>query len=167
MHHLPRFPLLKEKNLLDGEIGVTASDILRIGHNLTAVRYPISIGGGYPVIASGTHAIHCMHYIWQDHYISLLPHVRATQQQIPEMYERHYEHCIDYVRQYLMCKFDTTVIPLNWVRTHQNPTPNGNTIHKCVNWDRLQDWLKERAVEMPEGFQWRQPADAVPLDDNP
>lgn len=83
------------------------------------------------------------------------------------MYERHYEHCVDYMRQYIMCKFDTTIIPMNWVRTHQNPTPNGNTVHRCVNWDMLQEWLKDRAVEMPEGFRWSQPPDAVALDDNP
>ncbi|CAD6442281.1 17df0216-ab5f-4fdf-9299-d5be12ebca94 [Sclerotinia trifoliorum] len=150
-----------------GEIGVPASDILRVGHNLTAVQYPASVGGGYPAIASGTHALHCLHYIWQDHYIDILPSVAETKAQIPEMYERHYEHCIDYTRQYLMCNFDTTIIPLYWVRNHQQPTPNGNTIHKCVDWDRLQNWLAERAVQMPEGFEWRQPEDAVSLDDNP
>lgn len=66
--------------------------------------------------------------------------------------KRYYEHCVDYIRQYLMCKFHTTIIPMNWVRTHPNPTPNGNTFHKCVDWDSLQDWLKHRAVKMPDGF---------------
>ncbi|KAI9877631.1 MAG: hypothetical protein M1830_003246 [Pleopsidium flavum] len=150
-----------------GVIRVPASDILRIGHNLTAVQFPPSAGGGFPVIASGTHAIHCLHYIWQDHYTFAIPEVQTLKNEIPEMYERHYEHCVDYIRQYLMCKFDATVIPLNWVRDHQNPTPNGNTIHRCVNWDGLQSWLKDRAVELPEGFKWQQPADAVSLDENP
>ena len=115
----------------------------------------------------GTHAIHCLHYIWQDHYIAVSPEVQSQKAEIPEMYERHYEHCVDYIRQFLMCKFDTTIMPFNWVLDHQNPTPNGNTIHKCVKWDFLQDWLKDRAVQMPEGFKWRQPADAVTLDWNP
>jgi hypothetical protein len=155
------------RQVIDGEIRVTGSDILRVGHNLTAVQYPASVGGGYPAIASGTHALHCLHYIWQDHYSSALPEVAATKAQATEMYERHYEHCVDYTRQYLMCNFDTTIIPLYWVRNHQQPTPNGNTIHRCVDWNHLQEWFKERVVEMPEGFEWHQPKDAVSLDDNP
>ncbi|KAL9064414.1 MAG: hypothetical protein Q9161_008891 [Pseudevernia consocians] len=151
----------------DGQISVSADDILRIGHNLTSVQYPESVGGGYLATAMGTHAIHCLHYIWQDHYIDISPEVQSQKAEIPEMYERHYEHCVDYIRQYLMCKFDTTIMPFNWVLDHQNPTPNGNTIHKCVNWDFLQDWLKNRAVPMPEDFHWKQPADAVKLDWNP
>jgi len=152
---------------VDGQISVTASDIVKIGHNLTSVQYPDSVGGGYLATAMGTHAIHCLHYIWQDHYIDMLPEVRAKKTNITEMYERHYEHCVDYIRQNLMCKFDTTIMPFNWVLDHQNPTPNGNTIHKCVNWDHLQGWLKGRAIEMPDGFKWRQPDNAVTLDWNP
>lgn len=82
--------------------------------------------------------IHCLHYIWQYHYIDVSPEVQAKGKEIPEMYERHFEHCVDYIRQYLMWKFDTTSMPFNWVLDHQDPTPNGNTIHKCVNWHYLQ-----------------------------
>lgn len=153
----------------DGQISVTSDDIVRIGHNLTtAVRYPSSIAnGGYLATAMGTHAIHCLHYLWQDHYIDTSPNVQTMKHDIPEMYERHYEHCVDYIRQFLMCKFDTTIMPFAWVLDHQNPTPNGNTIHKCVNWESLQGWLKERVVKKPEGFKWEQPEDAVSLDWNP
>ncbi|KAI9697521.1 MAG: hypothetical protein M1820_007787 [Bogoriella megaspora] len=150
-----------------GQISITGDDILRIGHNLTAVQYPEELGGQYLATAMGTHAIHCLHFIWKDHYTDDLADVRDMKAEIPELYNRHYEHCVDYIRQELMCKFDTTVMPFNWVLDHQNPTPNGNTIHKCVNWDHLQDWLKNRAVEMPEGFKWHQPPGAYRLDWNP
>jgi hypothetical protein len=66
-----------------------------------------------------------------------------------------------------MCQFDTGIIPYNWVLDHQNPTPNANTHHKCVDWDALQNWLEDRKVEIPEGFQWSQPADAISLGWNP
>jgi hypothetical protein len=140
-----------------------------MGHNTTlAVRFPGTIGdGGYPVFASGTHAIHCLHHIWKDHYIEELTEVQELKAGFPKMYELHYEHCVDYMRQYIMCKFDTTAVPFNWVLDHQNPTPNGNTIHKCVNWDNLQAWMKKHAVEEPEGYVWKQPDDAISLDANP
>lgn len=47
------------------------------------------------------------------------------------MYERHYEHCIDFIRQALMCNFDPGILPFYWVSQRQQPTPDGNTLHKC------------------------------------
>lgn len=66
-----------------------------------------------------------------------------------------------------MCNYDMTMITYNWVKTHDTPTPNGNTKHKCVDWSKMQTWLKDRVVQMPEGFEWKQPDDAVSLDFNP
>ncbi|KAN0076206.1 protein of unknown function (DUF3328) domain containing protein [Elaphomyces granulatus] len=150
-----------------GTIRVTADDILRIGHNLSAVQYPPSAGGGYLAVAMGTHHIHCLHYIWQDHHIQHFPAMAADKAGVPEMYERHYEHCVDYIQQGIMCNFDPGIILYYWVRDHNSPTPDGNTRHKCVNWNALQGWLKAKAVEIPEGFQWRQPEDAASLNQNP
>ncbi|KHN95575.1 uncharacterized protein MAM_06632 [Metarhizium album ARSEF 1941] len=150
-----------------GTISVTAEDVTRIGHNLTAVQFPPAAGGGYLAVATGTHQIHCLHFVWQDHHMASFPETQATRQGAPDLYERHYEHCVDYIRQTLMCNFDPGIIPYYWVRRHNQPTPDGNTRHKCVNWDALQAWLKARAVRMPDGFEWRQPPDAVPLPENP
>jgi Mycotoxin biosynthesis protein UstYa len=90
-----------------------------------------------------------------------------TKQAVPRMYTLHYEHCVDYLRQYIQCKFDTTVLPLAWVREHQQPTPNGNTWHKCVDWGVMQRWLADRMVEMPDSFEWRQPEGTVGLEEDP
>ena len=148
-------------------IAVTAEDILRVGHNLSAVQFPPNTGGGYMAATVGTHQLHCLHFIWQDHHRDSFSNVRQKIADVPELYERHYEHCVDYIRQGVMCHFDTGIIPYNWVRDHNNPTPNSNTMHKCVDWERLQDWLRSRAVEVPEGFVWRQPQNTVSLEWNP
>ncbi|KAI0396113.1 hypothetical protein F5Y17DRAFT_456243 [Xylariaceae sp. FL0594] len=152
-----------------GMIGVSEEDISKIQHSSTSARFPDSSGGGYIAATIGTHHLHCLHYIWQDHYMSqLLPAARAEKERIPKyLYELHYEHCVDYIRQGLMCQFDTGIIPYSWVRDHPNPTPNANTHHKCVDWAALQDWLRDRAVVVPDNFTWMQPEDAVPLPWNP
>jgi hypothetical protein len=151
-----------------GMIAVSASDIQRVNHSLrTAVRFPSEAGGGYMVTTVGTHQIHCLHYIWQDHHRAAFPDVARKMREIPEMYERHYEHCVDYIRQSIMCQFDTGLVTYNWVRDHQQPTPNSNAMHKCVNWDAVQGWLKDRAVEVPAGFEWRQPEGQESLPWNP
>jgi len=49
----------------------------------------------------------------------------------------------------------------DWVKNHTNPVGNGNTRHKCVNWPKLQEWFKGRAIGraigMPKGFEWQKP----------
>ena len=82
------------------------------------------------------------------------------------MFEKDYEHCVDYIRQYLMCNFETTIIPFSWVLDHQKITANGNTIRRCVKWGHQQEWLKGRVVEMREGFKWKQRSNIVDLDWN-
>jgi hypothetical protein len=151
-----------------GMIAVTADDLIRVNHTLpTAPQYPAAAGGGYVAGMLGTHQLHCLHFLWQDHHRGLLPDVELMAEQIPEMYERHYEHCVDYIRQGLMCNFDTGLLTFDWVLDHPNPTPNGNTPHKCVNWDVLQLWLEEQAVEIPEAFKWEHPEGQESLSWNP
>ncbi|KAI0506268.1 hypothetical protein F5B22DRAFT_624261 [Xylaria bambusicola] len=150
-----------------GMISVTKEDILKVKHPDWSAQFPEESGGGYIAATIGTHQLHCLHYIWQDHYMEYFPKTQDKKKMIPELYERHYEHCVDYIRQSLMCQFDTGIIPYNWVLDHQNPTPNGLTHHKCVDWSKLQDWLKVRAVDVPDNFTWTQPADAVRLSYNP
>ncbi|KAF2232283.1 hypothetical protein EV356DRAFT_450394 [Viridothelium virens] len=150
-----------------GMISISKNDIEKIGHPDWSAQFPSEIGGGYIAATIGTHQLHCLHWIWQDHYIDAVPTMQQKKKTVPEMYERHYEHCVNYIRQSLMCQFDTGVIPYNWVLDHQNPTPNANTHHKCVDWDALQAWLRKRRVEVPDDFQWSQPEDAKTLNYNP
>ena len=70
-------------DLIDGQISVTADDSLRIGHNLTSVQYPAAAGGGSLATAMGTRAIHCLHYIWQDHDTRTLENPRSIWENRP------------------------------------------------------------------------------------
>lgn len=155
-----------------GTISATASDVASTGQspNASSVLFPASVPsavGRYVAVAGGAHHLHCLHYLWQDHYLADFPEQASTKEAVPDMYERHFEHCVDYLRQGIACHYDTGIIPYNWVRDNQQPTPNGNTRHKCVDWDVLQAVLEEQAVEMPKGFRWTQPAEAVSLPENP
>ncbi|KAI0475464.1 hypothetical protein GGR56DRAFT_666453 [Xylariaceae sp. FL0804] len=163
-----------------GMIAVTADDYARArgaNHSTrTAARFPEAAGGGYVATTMGTHQLHCLHFVWQDHHRErLVPADSSVQGKAQaaaagpgeEMYERHYEHCVDLIRQSLMCSFDTGLITYDWVRQHQNPTPNANAPHRCVDWDAAQAWLRERAVEVPEGFAWSQPEGQESLPWNP
>ena len=66
----------------------------------------------------------------------------------------HVEHCLDYVRQALMCAADTTVEWPAFVREDANGTvqsgTDGNGIqHKCRDWDAVVNFaLRERSSDV-------------------
>lgn len=57
------------------------------------------------------------------------------------------EHCIDFLRQSVMCHGDVGLITFEWSPTNLIPVANGTT-HQCVNWGKLDQWTKERTVDM-------------------
>ncbi|KAI0905021.1 hypothetical protein F4823DRAFT_567161 [Ustulina deusta] len=151
-----------------GMIAVSRSDYEQANHSVrTAVQFPAEAGGGYVATTVGTHQLHCLHFVWQDHHGAYFPEMARKAREAPELYERHYEHCVDYIRQSIMCQFDTGLVTYDWVMQHQNPTPNSNAMHKCVDWDAVQAWLQHRAVQVPEGFVWKQPEGQESLAWNP
>jgi hypothetical protein len=62
----------------------------------------------------------------------------------------HSQHCLDRLRETVMCGGDTTMFTYRF-GTHQ-PIPIGNftTPHECANWDAIQDYAKARSVDMFE-----------------
>lgn len=50
------------------------------------------------------------------------------------------EHCVEILRQTLMCHGDITLLTYNWVKGRQMPYPNFNTVHTCKKWDKLVEW---------------------------
>ncbi|KAK5989899.1 hypothetical protein PT974_08162 [Cladobotryum mycophilum] len=55
----------------------------------------------------------------------------------------HVDHCVDYLRQFIMCAGDVTPVTSNWVLTHHTPHPDFNTMHKCRKFDKLLEWVEK------------------------
>lgn len=59
------------------------------------------------------------------------------------------DHCIDTMRQALMCHANTAVYTADW---EFNPNPevskdvSSEATTTCMNWDSLNDWARERAL---------------------
>ena len=58
------------------------------------------------------------------------------------------EHCIESLRQGVMCRADTSVFPFHWVDEGRMPMPTWMQRHECVNWDHLTEWLDTREVDV-------------------
>jgi hypothetical protein len=64
-------------------------------------------------------------------------------------------HCLDILRQQLMCTVDVGVMGQVWIYPN-TPTPlvDFNTKHKCRNFDAVRRWAEERQVTPPEYDDW-------------
>ncbi|KAG0645189.1 Oxidase ustYa [Hyphodiscus hymeniophilus] len=56
----------------------------------------------------------------------------------------HIEHCIDSIRQTLMCASDITPMPFAWYTEWQVNFPVFDTLHTCRDFDAIRDWALER-----------------------
>jgi hypothetical protein len=112
---------------------------------------PDTYAGGLGV----AHNLHCVkqlkQFLYYEHFYA------ATPRDSPHgRYLRyHADHCLDFVRQSLMCYVDTSLYTLawapsgevgledRWVVKHRNPG-----VQKCVGWDALKGWMGGRSASM-------------------
>ncbi|KAI9881204.1 MAG: hypothetical protein M1830_007182 [Pleopsidium flavum] len=72
------------------------------------------------------------------------------------------DHCIDTLRQKLMCDADINVITYNWYDDSDYPVANFDIPHKCRDFEKLQDWVYRHHARTPGGRVYK-PKDAVEL----
>jgi hypothetical protein len=54
-------------------------------------------------------------------------------------------HCLDILRQQLMCTVDIAVLgKVWWNKDSPVPFPDFNTKHKCRNYDAIRQWAEDR-----------------------
>ncbi|KAG1883827.1 hypothetical protein F4604DRAFT_1516758, partial [Suillus subluteus] len=58
------------------------------------------------------------------------------------------DHCIEMIRQNIMCNADVKMITWDWVQGLDTPYPNFNTRHQCRNFEKILDWAVH-AVHIP------------------
>lgn len=65
----------------------------------------------------------------------------------------HEYHCIDYIRQSIMCSGDTT---LDFAELHDDGTRRGfsgaGSTHQCRDWDSIVDWAVENRAGDKKGI---------------
>ncbi|KAL3420217.1 hypothetical protein PVAG01_08716 [Phlyctema vagabunda] len=66
---------------------------------------------------------------------------------------KHTDHCIEDLRNALMCHADTTLLPLVWTKFANDGMPLEyeavfNIQHTCRNWDRIMEWAAPRGEKI-------------------
>lgn len=109
-----------------------------------------SQGGGYLVSVEALHNLHCLNvlrqtsYLWNDYYRENGLGVWVNSETLVKL---HIGHCIDDLRQQLMCTSDLGLVPQVWVNTTTFKTfPYFNNPHKCRNFDLVRSWAEENQI---------------------
>ncbi|KAG1787783.1 uncharacterized protein HD556DRAFT_940453 [Suillus plorans] len=131
-------------------IRMTLEQLLRTGEKPSPVmaRYPEEYGGGYMTTVEFIHQLHCIDMLrrasWGDKYSDHDDH------DTPEDYRIHLDHCIEILRQNVMCRGDVTMLTYDWVEGVEDPFPNFNTPHRCRNFEKVLNWVDEHRVFVPK-----------------
>ncbi|RDA95408.1 hypothetical protein CP533_3436 [Ophiocordyceps camponoti-saundersi (nom. inval.)] len=102
-------------------------------------------GSGYYTTVAVFHGLHCVqrlhHAIYADHYYPGLSEDETF------LLKRHTEHCIDWLRQYVQCNADTTLIPIQWAADSPGPVSTDKGKHQCVVWEPIYEWMAEHSFD--------------------
>ena len=58
----------------------------------------------------------------------------------------HIDHCVDSIRQTLMCNADITPLTWTWDDRRQKHFNRGTVLHTCKRFDKLLDWAGKHAA---------------------
>ncbi|KAJ6451914.1 hypothetical protein C8R45DRAFT_848091, partial [Mycena sanguinolenta] len=61
----------------------------------------------------------------------------------------HLDHCVDWIRQSLMCAGDTSVVVWQWDPEQKITTFQGSVAHTCRNFEKLREWGKRHKIKTP------------------
>ncbi|KAF2098242.1 hypothetical protein NA57DRAFT_77034 [Rhizodiscina lignyota] len=94
--------------------------------------------GGYYVGLSMFHTLHCLARIYQyfhaEHY-----GIETTDESI-----RHRNHCIDEIRQYVMCTGDITVYGTRYYKSKDRNFADSDVTHVCRDFGKIREWVRRR-----------------------
>ena len=65
-------------------------------------------------------------------------------------HSRRTDHCIELIRQALMCNADVGLITYDWVEGFELPFPNLNTRHTCRDFERIYEWYDRHKVPLTQ-----------------
>ncbi|KAH6638556.1 hypothetical protein BKA67DRAFT_528716 [Truncatella angustata] len=105
----------------------------------------LSDDSGYYMGVSVQHALHCVqrlhHYVYRDHYHPNLSETDSFALKV------HTDHCLDWLRQYVQCNADTTLIPIRWAEHTPTPVVKDWGKRTCVSWEPIMEFMAARSFD--------------------
>lgn len=90
------------------------------------------------------HLLHCLNFIRQEFTPGRYKNSPAHAHHKAVDNGLHRDHCVDAIRQSLMCHADLTPIPSRWFEGLGQSYIDTNRPHVCRNWNSIRAWATER-----------------------
>jgi hypothetical protein len=134
----------------DRSVAIPVEEAAASGLNPDQVQINSKYGGGFPANVEGLHHLHCLNLMRQtlywnyDYYKAKGDGAFKNDDNIVRY---HVTHCMDIIRQQLMCMPDTGVLgQVWWDPKAPKAFVDFNTEHKCKNYDAIRQWAEERQI---------------------
>lgn len=123
-------------------------------------EYPVQLEqdhgtGQYLASLDVFHQLHCVDLLRKALHREYYDAHEGSFAGAPEaVVQGHLEHCVETLRQTIMCHGDISLLTYNWVEGRDMPYPNFNTLHTCKKWETLTRWNMQRdiTVEWTDGM---------------
>ncbi|KAK7965083.1 hypothetical protein PG996_000557 [Apiospora saccharicola] len=106
---------------------------------------------GYRVAVEVFHQLHCLNLMRQanhkTHYAPLGGDTAAPKHDL----HNHIDHCIDALRQFVMCQGDVNVFAFRFPFNDGDPWPDYTTPHVCRNYEGIRQWAFDHGVPQVPG----------------
>ena len=121
--------------------GVNRGTLEKMNKSRGAVEFTGVDAGRYEVGLEAYHQLHCLNYVrmysYMDHYEKI--DFDMISEDAGKRRE-HKDHCVEVLRQRLMCNPDLNIYGYYWVSRHDQAWANLKTSHRCINWDLFHKW---------------------------
>ncbi|KAI1191195.1 hypothetical protein F5B17DRAFT_426840 [Nemania serpens] len=107
-------------------------------------------GGGMMATLEMFHQLHCLDLVRKFTFYKY-PYYKSTGGVFNRPVDaqiNHIDHCLEIIRQVIMCNGDTGLITFHWVANNPVPYPDFNTWHSCRNPEEILAFAKEREAPM-------------------
>ncbi|MCJ1308347.1 hypothetical protein MMC25_002000 [Agyrium rufum] len=126
-------------------VRLTEDQLVNINASIYAAEYTKDLGGGYIAGIEVFHQLHCVNMLRQatymDYYLPRNPDWRDR-----ETLRYHLDHCLDMLRQKLMCDPDVGMVTYVWAKGWKQPFPDFSTVHKCRPYAKVLEWAHAEHV---------------------
>ncbi|EGC45034.1 conserved hypothetical protein [Histoplasma capsulatum var. duboisii H88] len=120
-------------------------------------------GGGFYANVEVFHHLHCLNLLRQTSHFNFEYYSRKGEGPFKDPEERlqtHIGHCIDILRQQVMCTADVGIFGQWWVK-HIGPFVDFNTVHKCRNFEEIRKWAEKHQSSRENDKPQKMPGDIV------